>query len=78
MSTALGLAGYQYLLQTFPNSALDTTKDFVAEVHPTGQTISPKATQQCCGLTKHRDPMTQRHLTAHLQLCRLVGATFPF
>lgn len=42
MSTALGLAGYQHLLQTFPNSALDRTDS--AAVHPTGQTISPKAT----------------------------------
>lgn len=86
MSTALGLAAYQSLICSLSQAMLGTARDLVAEAHPMGQAISPKATWQCCwhkwlqgsGLTEHIDPVTREESLFICSLAEFTGLTCPF
>lgn len=49
MITALGLAGYQHLLQTFPNSNVDTAQGFVAKCSPQARPSVPRQHSSAVG-----------------------------
>lgn len=89
MSTDQGLAGYQSLFHRLSQAVLCTAKDSVAEVHPSGQAISPKPGWWCSwnkqlqssGLTEHIDSMTRDPSEQSLfifSFADIIGVTFPF